>query len=63
MNFEIPKFEIIEGLYSQYWIDEWYDSQNTKELYRENGLKMLRTFFLTLWNNDLWSNILSKIFE
>ncbi len=41
----LPKFEILERIYEQSWIDEWYTSKKERELYRKQGKDMLQQFY------------------
>ena len=42
---KLPDFEILKKLYGDNWIDDWYDSKEQMEKYREVGKKMLKTFY------------------
>jgi DNA helicase II / ATP-dependent DNA helicase PcrA len=41
----MPDFKVMEELYREYWLDEWYHSKKEKESYRQLGLTMLRSVY------------------
>jgi DNA helicase-2/ATP-dependent DNA helicase PcrA len=41
----IPKKDELLKFYHESWIDDWYDNKNSKEKYRQDGLKFLGEFY------------------
>ncbi len=41
----LPEFSLMEKLYQEQWIDEWYHTKQEKEQYRKMGVKMLQKVY------------------
>jgi DNA helicase-2/ATP-dependent DNA helicase PcrA len=41
----LPSVEDLLGLYDRNWVDEWYESKTQKELFRERGRQIIRSFY------------------
>lgn len=44
---ELPPEELLFELFEKEWIDDWYESPEQKETYRQRGLQILKTFYST----------------
>lgn len=44
-NPELPGMDLLEELYEQHWVDDWYPTKQDKEERREKGKEFLKVFF------------------
>ncbi|QQS22493.1 UvrD-helicase domain-containing protein [bacterium] len=44
-NAELPPEELLSELYEKEWIDDWYQTKQQKEDYRQRGKQILRSFY------------------
>jgi DNA helicase II / ATP-dependent DNA helicase PcrA len=42
---ELPEEKLLFELYEQEWVDDWYESKDQKEKYRQRGKAILHTFY------------------
>lgn len=41
----LPDFNLLQKLYRESWIDDWYESKKQMEEYREKGVKILKFYY------------------
>jgi DNA helicase II / ATP-dependent DNA helicase PcrA len=44
-NVDLPPFKLLEDLYEQNWLDDWYQSKAQKEQYRQKGRELIKQFY------------------
>ena len=59
----LPEFEDLAQIYSESWIDDWYENKAEKEKYRKEGLKMLKIFYEDLKENRPRPKYIEKSFR
>lgn len=42
---KLPPFDVLEKLYEESWIDEWYENAKQKQEYRDKGKQLLKIFY------------------
>ncbi len=60
---KIPTYEQLEKMYHASWIDEWYESKEQKEGFREKGIKILKSFYEDFKNNPTHPKYIEKSFR
>ena len=60
---ELPSFELLQKLYAQSWIDDWYESRQQMEKYHAVGQKILKDFYEECKANKPTPKYLEKPFK
>lgn len=59
----LPEFDVLARLYSESWIDDWYENKSEKEKYRKEGSKMLKVFYEDLQKDHPRPKYIEKSFR
>ena len=60
---ELPSLELLQKLYDQSWIDDWYDSRDQMEQFRVIGKNILKDFYEDCKINQPKPKYLEKLFK
>lgn len=59
----LPAFENLEQFYEKYWLDDWYESKQQKQRYKNEGKKILRVFYDEIAKRPLTPKYIEKFFK